>query len=134
MALDPNRRNTSDSHRSEPHSTPSPLSALLRTSVLIAAALLACTRLRLFDLPDIAAIGAVRRLVDLAHVVAILDHELTAEAILVVSNLCHDKLLINSTAPALANVKRPETLSVRYQCVRWISMTGSLPHPPKSVQ
>ena len=60
--------------------------ALLLAGAAIAAALLAGIGLGLFRLPDAAAVGFVGRLTDLAHVVAVLDHELAAEAALLVAN------------------------------------------------
>jgi hypothetical protein len=66
-----------------------PLASLLAAGALIATALLTATRLRLLSLPDIATVGFVFPLTDLAHVVAILNHVLAAEAVFVVSNLCH---------------------------------------------
>ncbi len=62
--------------------------AALRMGTLVIAALLADFGLRLLRLTDAATAGFVGRLLDLAHVIAILDHVRAAEAILVV-NLCH---------------------------------------------
>jgi hypothetical protein len=64
--------------------------SLLGVGVLIAA-LLAGAELRLVGLSD-AAGGVLRRRADLAHVVAILNHVLAAEAV-VVSIHCHKELL-----------------------------------------
>jgi hypothetical protein len=65
-----------------------PLASLLAAGA-IAAALLTAIRLRLFGLSDAATVGFVRHLTDLAHVVAILNHVLAAEAVVSVSILCH---------------------------------------------
>jgi hypothetical protein len=71
----------------------------LAGAAMIAAALLAAARLRLFRLPDIDALGFVGALMGLAHVVAILNHVGSAEFDFVVGNLCHNKLLVSSSAP-----------------------------------
>jgi hypothetical protein len=70
------------------------LAALLSTSIAAAAGLLTAIRLRLINLPGIASLGLARGRIALAHVIAILNHELAAEAVFVVSNLCHNKLLL----------------------------------------
>jgi hypothetical protein len=92
-----------------------PLATLLAAGVLIAVALLAAANLRLICLPAATASGALRRLIDPTHVVAVLNHELAAEAVFVVSNLWHknSSLLLRT---ASANLKGIETLSV--QCLR----------------
>jgi hypothetical protein len=69
--------------------------ALLPVGGVIVAALLAGARLRLFNLAGAVVCG----LTGLAGVVAILNHVLAAEAANVVSNLCHNKLLVHSSAP-----------------------------------
>jgi hypothetical protein len=51
---------------------------------------------------------------DLAQMIAILNHEFAAEAVLVISNLCHDKLLI-SDSPLIGLQKHIETLPMRRQ-------------------
>ena len=90
--------------------------SLLPGGALIAA-LLTAARLGLFGLPDAAAVGFVGRLSDLAHVVAVLNHVLAAEAALVVSILCHkhSSLLLR---PAAANNKALKNTSVQCQRVR----------------
>jgi hypothetical protein len=60
---------------------------------VVTTALLSCARMGLFRLTDIAAIGFVRLWAALNRMIAILDHKFTAEAVLVVSNLCHIELL-----------------------------------------
>jgi hypothetical protein len=87
---------------------------------LISVALLTATALRLFRLPD-ATIGFVGRLTDLAHVVAILNHVLPAEAAFV-SILCHDKTpqklfkprtTVRGSCSHFGEQKSTETLSIR---------------------
>jgi hypothetical protein len=56
-------------------------------------ALLAGAFMRLFLLPGDATFGIAGSRLDVAHVVAILNHVLAAEAVLVVLNLCHNRLL-----------------------------------------
>jgi hypothetical protein len=97
-------------------SLPSPLSLLL-VGAMIAAALLTASLLRLFRLPDTATVGVVCRLTDLAHVVAILDHVLAAEAASVVSIVCHNKLLLTSLS-CVSEQESTETISVRCQRVQ----------------
>ncbi len=90
--------------------------ALLRIGAGLVTALLATRILRLFRLPSAATRGFVVFQSDLAHVVVILNHVLTAEAVLVVSNLCHIELLEKPVGPR-RRIKNIETLSVRCQRV-----------------
>jgi hypothetical protein len=63
--------------------------ASLLLAVALIAALLATTRLRLVGLPDITTARLFRRLVGPGHVVAVLNHVLTAQNVFAVSYLCH---------------------------------------------
>jgi hypothetical protein len=79
--------------------------SLPTAGAVIVAALLTATFLRLFRL-DTATIGFVCRLIGLAHVIAILNHVLAAEAAFVASILCHKKLLV--TPPLrISDLKAP---------------------------
>jgi hypothetical protein len=82
-----------------------PLLSLLPAGAAIVAALLAGITLGLFRLPDAAAVGLVRRLRDLAHVVAILNHVLAAEAALFVAILCHNRLLGTPSLPCVGELE-----------------------------
>jgi hypothetical protein len=59
----------------------------------LATTLLPAAAWRLIELRAAAMFGIVSHLADLAHVVAILNHELATQAIRLVSILCHTKLL-----------------------------------------
>jgi hypothetical protein len=74
-----------------------PLATLLGAGIFVAAVLLVL--LRLLGLASAVALGALRGF-DLAHVIEILNQILSAEAALVVSCLCHDKLLVTPLCPS----------------------------------
>ena len=83
-----NRRINSDYFCSELRSISlaSP-NTLLPAGAFIAAALLTATALSLISLTNAATVGLVRLLIDLAHVVAILNHVLAAETAVAILNL-----------------------------------------------
>jgi hypothetical protein len=99
-------------------SLPAAFATVLAAGSVIAA-LLPIAGLRLLVLSGTATIGLVRHRIDLAHVVAILNHVLAAEAVLAISNLCHNKLLVSPPPRVGLNDKCLETLSMQCQRVQW---------------
>ncbi len=87
------------------------------TPLLPAALRLTAVALRLFGLPASAMPGFASHLSDPAHVVSILNHVLAAQAIRLVSLVCHDKLLSPRPWHALAKDIVLETVSAQCQCL-----------------
>jgi DNA-binding transcriptional MocR family regulator len=111
-----------------------PRVSLLAAVASIDAALLAAILLGLIGLPCAVAAGFGCNRTVLAHVVAILNHKFAADAILAVSNLCHDKLLLSPLPRVAGKPESIETISVRCQRRGVRFHASSLPYLKQSVQ